>query len=209
MSLAEYGREISVTKSGMSRMVARGLPYTDGKDDHGRDCRLVNPDEADAWRAANLTPKVDGEGRVRGIVERRPPRPAEPKPSLTGVRAAALGKAPAPATRSPASGQPGDPSAAERIQAAKALEAELQTQMRQMAHDKAAGLLVDKRAAVLAHENFVGRLIQMLERAPADYASNLADKLGVEAHALYKVLVELIEGLRRDLARTAGQGPAG
>jgi len=65
---------------------------------------------------------------------------------------------------------------------------------------QAQGALLDRGAALDAHEHFVQMVATTLERAPADHATDLASKLGCTEHQAYLALRDVIDGLRGDLA---------
>lgn len=66
ISASAYGRlqDPPIAPSAMSRLFGRRLPGYPGKDQHGRDCKMFNPAEADRWRSLHCTPKVGADGRV-------------------------------------------------------------------------------------------------------------------------------------------------
>lgn len=65
---------------------------------------------------------------------------------------------------------------------------------------QAQGALLDRGAALDAHEHFVQMVATTLERAPADHATDLAAKVGCTEHQAYLALRDVIDGLRGDLA---------
>ena len=177
---AEYARRIGVGKNRLTALFAKGLPFTEGKDDHGRLCKLVDPARADDWRSANLTPKTDANGRVRGIVEAA--SGAASPPSMT----------PSPASMS-----------AERIQAARAESQEIDLEARRTRLEAARGRLVDRAAAVDVVKAFAGAVGVAIDRMPADCATTLAEELGVDHHQAFQALRRVGDRLRDDLARHA------
>lgn len=76
ISKAEYAARIGVHRSQISRYVKAGMPTHNG---------LVEPDEADRWRQANLDP-TKPKSKVQA--------PSEPEPSASAKRQAAPSKRP-------------------------------------------------------------------------------------------------------------------
>lgn len=197
---AEYARRIGIGKSGMSRLISRGLPFTEGQDDHGRLCKFIDPVLADAWRSTHLTPKLDGKtGLLRGSVDtttsRRPsppshkPRePARPSP---------------PASRQSVAGGDEDLETARRMRQLRAQREEDVSALARLKRLQAEGKLLDREAALEGHERFVGQLAVLLDRMPADQATLLADRVGCTEHEAYLALKDLAIRLRSDLATYA------
>lgn len=201
ITASEYARRCDppMGKSAMSRLFAAGLPNYPGADDHGRHCKFVLPDEADQWRASFCTPKMDGR---TGLLR------AAPDLAGTGSESSAAGgkqTSSAAAGSSAAGAGPGPQTIAVRIQEARATSAEEDAQSRRYKRLALEGLLLDRRAAINAHLTFVGQVASSLDRLPADWATKLAGDLGVSEHAAYVALRKVSEGLREDLARSAGR----
>lgn len=211
ITASEYARRCDppMGKSAVSRLFAMGLPNYPGKDDHGRDCKFVVPDEADRWRAAFTTPRLDGRtSLVRGAPDLRPrpietaAAPARPPPSPPSGGGAGAAQ-PAP-PGSPAGGAGAGPQAiAVRIQEAKATKAEEEALTATRRRETLDGALLSRSAAIHAHEAFVGLMGSTLERMPADQATAVAGDLGVTKHAAYLALRRIAESVRADLERSA------
>lgn len=208
ITAAEYGRRNGIGKSGMSRLLKDGLPYVDGQDPDGRKCKFVDPDEADRWRATNCTPKLfAAEGILRGVPSlrsaaprdtpasdgRKPPPPnAARPPRATGPRAGGGGEDPEDAL-----------SVAVRIQEARARREEIVTETQALRLEALSGKLLDRAAALAAHESFVGQVAVLIDRMAADHASRIAGKLGCTEHAAFLMLRDVGDRLRGDLAAYA------
>lgn len=212
---SQYAAMIGVIKARLTQWYAQGLPHVDGADDHGRLCKWLDPDQADAWRAANLKTSVDGEGRVRGIVEPRRDTPRDTggadaeRPSAPTARGGAEDGPPGrPAgdgasLTPPADGAPQAPSTAERIQEARASQAEDDAEKARFNRLKTQGLMVDRKAAIKVQEGFATKVGVAIDRMPADMATIVADGLKTSEHDAYTVLKLVSRRLREDLARQA------
>lgn len=207
ISASAYGRrqDPPIGPSAMTRLFKNGLPGYPGKDAHGRDCRMVNPREADMWRAAYCTPKIGGDGKVRGL----PPKGGSSERSAGSGRSPPVAPArdavapaanPAPA----ASAENEDPmSRAERIADAKMQAAEDDAATRRFRRLEAEGKYLDREAALDVLQAFTGEVGKSLDRMPANKAPVIAKALGVEAHAVYRALGPIVEEMRADLERYA------
>lgn len=193
ISAAEYGRRCGVAKSRVSAWIAKGMPFSEGKDGHGRACKFIEPADADAWRAASLEPKADGSGRVRGLVE----APAV----VPGPEREAKSRAPSEGPALPPAAPTNE--SALRIQAARAESGELELEMRRTRLAAQQRQLVDRRAAVEVLHGFAGSIANALERMPADAATALAEELGCDQHKAFQALRRVGDRLRDDLARHA------
>lgn len=211
ITAAEYGRRNNIGKSGMSRLIKDGLPFVEGQDADGRKCKFVDPDEADRWRATHCTPKLfAATGVLRGV------------PNLgdrTSAQARAVqdrfGPAPPPPGQAgriqPRTGSGGGADAgpddalnvALRIQDARARREEIITATQALRLEALEGKLLDRVAALTAHERFVGQVAVLIDRMAADHASRIASKLGCSEHAAFVVLRDMGDRLRGDLAAYA------
>ncbi|MGQ3018751.1 hypothetical protein [Phenylobacterium sp.] len=206
ITAAEYGRRNNIGKSGMSRLIKDGLPFVEGQDADGRKCKFVDPDEADRWRATHCTPKLfAATGVLRGV------------PNLGDRTSAQTRGAPAPSPPGQAgriqprtgSGGGGDGGAddglnvALRIQDARARREEIITATQALRLEALEGKLLDRVAALTAHERFVGQVAVLIDRMAADHASRIASKLGCSEHAAFVVLRDMGDRLRGDLAAYA------
>jgi len=215
---AEYARRSGIVKSRMSALFKRGMPYQDGRDEHGRECKFVNPVECDVWRAAHQQIRVQADGAVHGLPDlsqntQREPAPAEvppPEHAGGGLGAARAGSEPPkgakpppapriaarPAHGSGATGAGGGDFAAEmdvakRIQFAKASEAEDRAYTQRLRRWREEGLLLDREGAIDAHLAFVTQVGTSIDRMP------------VTEHQVFIALRRVAERMREDLARYA------
>lgn len=217
LSSSEYAAQIGVAKSRVSAYLSRGMPYIDGKDDHGRDCKFIDPQTADWWRTQNLGVKVEGAtGRVRGgIVQHNPgaPAPADPQGDAgagqTGRRASSPKRSAGGAGLSPSGTAPPADSvrhdATRRIQAAKVSEAEDKALSARFRRLKDQGKLLDRTAFQDIFEAFVGKVAVTIDRMPQDMATVVASRLDQEEHPVYLALREVADRIRSDLATYAEQ----
>ena len=217
ITAAEYGRlqDPPISKSGMSRLISRGLPVYEGQDDHGRMCKFVDPLEADRWRVIHCSPKIDGSGNLRGL-------PSVPATPSAGQRSTATPEAaPARPSGSPARSRPstprlrggegeGDPdgetssdpmSISQRIAEARAQEAEDKAATSRLRRLKEEGSLVERKAAIEVVEEFAGMVGKSIDRMPVDNATLVAATLGVAEHDAYQALQAVAVKIRDDLAR--------
>jgi hypothetical protein len=212
ITAAEYGRRNNIGKSGMSRLIKDGLPFVEGQDADGRKCKFVDPDEADRWRATHCTPKLfAAQGVLRGVpnltaqaagrsTSRDGRAPTSPPPGRTARR---------PTADRPGGGEdtgPGEDDAlsvALRIQDARARREEIITATQALRLEALEGKLLDRVAALTAHERFVGQVAVLIDRMAADHASRIASKLGCSEHAAFVVLRDMGDRLRGDLAAYA------
>jgi hypothetical protein len=210
ITAAEYARQCDppMGKPAMSRLFKAGLPNYPGKDAHGRDCKFVDPVEADRWRASFCIPKMDGRtGLLRGA-------PSLSSAPATGASAAVrpdLPRAdPKPASPGGTAGGAGadQQSIALRIQEARATSAEEDALKRTYQRQALEGQLLDRAAAVDAHLRFVGLVASSLDRMPADNATALSKQVGCTEHEAFVALRAVTERLREDLARAARQEAA-
>lgn len=211
ITAAEYGRRQTppIGKSGMSRLIADGLPVIEGRDDHGRKCKFVDPAEADLWRTANCTPKLDGNGQLRGLPAG--PTPTGPAtrddggPSRTeGARpvSAPPRSAPRAAYGSEGAGEDGL-NRAERIAEAKAQAAEDDAATRRLKRLNAEGALVDRDVAIAVQVEFAAVVGKAVDRMAADMATHVATLVGCSEHAAYQALKDVAQKLRTGIARSA------
>lgn len=206
ISASAYGRlqDPPISPPAMSRLFKNGLPGYPGKDQHGRDCRLVNPAEADQWRSLYCTPKVGVDGKVRGMPPeggssgraRAPNPPFKPIPPGSPAR-----NDPTPRNVSP-SGEDGV-SKAERLAEARASAAEDDAATRRLKRLKEEGSLLDRGAGLDIIAGFTGELGKMLDRMPGDEATGVAAACGCDEHTAYQALKAVVERMRSDLARHA------
>lgn len=207
ISASAYGRlqDPPIGPPAMTRLFKRGLPSYVGKDQHGRDCRLVNPAEADRWRSLHCTPKVAVDGKVRGMPPEggssgraRPPNPPLKKLAPDAPRRTD----PVPLNR--AAGEEDQATKAERLAEARASSAEDEAATRRLKRLKEEGALLDRTAGLDVLAAFVGEIGKMLDRGAETEAVAVASALGVEKHAAYLALGPVFEKMRSDLARYAG-----
>lgn len=210
ISASAYGRlqDPPIGPSAMTRLFQRGLPNYVGKDGHGRDCRLVNPREADYWRSLHCTPKAGLDGKVRGLPPAggssgkaepvrgpggKPPEPKPPRPD------------PKPRGAPPNPDNPGDAAnKAERIAEAKAASAEDDAATRRLKRLQIEDVLMDRQAALDVIAAFAGEVGKMLDRMPSGEAAALiAAATGSDEHTAYRALLTVSEKMRSDLARHA------
>lgn len=206
ISASAYGRlqDPPISPAAMSRLFQRGLPGYPGKDAHGRDCRMVNPAEADQWRSLYCTPKVGVDGKVRGLPPQggssgraRPPNPPfKPIPEGSQSR-----HDPTPRNLPPG-GEDGA-TKAERLAEARASAAEDDAATRRLKRLKEEGLLMDRAAGLDIVAVFAGEVGKMLDRAPGDEATGVAAACGCDEHTAYQALKAVVERMRSDLARHA------
>lgn len=206
ISASAYGRlqDPPISPAAMSRLFQRGLPGYPGKDAHGRDCRMVNPAEADQWRSLYCTPKVGVDGKVRGLPPQggssgraRPPNPPfKPIPEGSPSR-----HDPTPRNLPPG-GEDGA-TKAERLAEARASAAEDDAATRRLKRLKEEGLLMDRAAGLDIVAVFAGEVGKMLDRAPGDEATGVAAACGCDEHTAYQALKAVVERMRSDLARHA------
>lgn len=215
ISASAYGRlqTPAIGPSAMTRLFQRGMPGYPGKDAHGRDCRLVNPAEADLWRATYCTPKLGPDGQMRGL----PPsggssgKAKTPNPPFVAVAPEQRVKAELAQKREPiprgAVPDPDDPggaqSKAERLAEARASSAEDEAATRRLKRLDVEGVLMDRQAGLDVVAGFAGEVGKMLDRAPETRAVGLASALGVEPHAAFTALRDVMEDMRADLERYA------
>lgn len=203
ISASAYGRlqEPPIGPPAMSRLFGRGLPGYPGKDQHGRDCRMVNPAEADQWRTLNCTPKMGVDGKVRGM-----PREGgssgvarAPNPPFKAVPPGA------PTRHDPVPRTDGEDtiSKAERVAEAKASAAEDEAATRRLKRLKEEGSLLDRNAGLDIIAAFAGEVGKMLDRMPGDEATAIAAACGSDEHTAYQALKAVVETMRSDLARHA------
>ena len=215
ITASEYARQCDppMGKSAISRLFKEGLPNYPGKDDHGRDCKFVDPVEADRWRATFTTPKMDPKtGLMHGMPSLRPApvapardAPSPPIAERSPGRAAGTEPTSGPGpTRGTGSGEFGQ-DIAFRIQNARAVSAEEDAKARTYRRQALEGQLLDRDAAVDAHLRFIGLVASSLDRMPADQATSVSSKLGCTEHEAYLALREVTERLREDLAHAARQ----
>jgi hypothetical protein len=215
VTAAEYARRVGISPPRMTKFFHEGMPFVNGKDAEGRrDCKLVDVHAADLWRMANTDIRIDADGRLRGLESgARAPAPV-PAGALagTGVPSPAAEQAtPSPVSgESPASPKPpaeeltGSQLAAARIAEAKAAGVEADTDYKRQRLAAAQGLLVDRKAAIGAHQAFVQKVGVSIDRMPQNYASKIAARLGVSEHEAFKALKEVVaQQMREDLARDA------
>lgn len=227
LTAAEYARRVGITKPRMSDYFARGLPFEDGKDEEGRrDSKLVNIDEADAWRLANTEARVGSDGTIRGLslaggaephaslshagsdrgegVPPIAPAAAEPDPPPGPPPTPHAQRSP-PANRTPASQTASvTASAAARIAEAKAIEAEMAAESRALNLAKAQGALVDRAAAMDIISGFAKGAAAILERKPGERAAHVAAELGCTPHEAMLALRKVTDELHAELAKLAG-----
>lgn len=215
---------IDVGPSGISRLIGRGMPYVEGTDDHGRFCKFIDPAKADAWRALNLQPKIDGNtGKLRGAVAPKTtaPKPRKPPPADGAVStssAAAVVDDVEPHTPQRTTARPASPSkTGDAGGRTLAEEIAAETQMMRLDRERditatarlrrlaAEGKLIDRELVLDGAEFFVGSVVRLLDRVPADFASKLAAELGVNEHKVYLALQRMTDGLRSDLAGIAAR----
>jgi len=206
ISASAYGRlqDPPISPPAMSRLFKSGLPKYPGKDQHGRDCALVNPAEADLWRSLYCTPKVGADGKVRGLPPQggssgraRPPNPPfKPIPEGSPSR-----HDPTPRNLPPG-GEDGA-TKAERLAEARASAAEDDAATRRLKRLKEEGLLMDRAAGLDIVAVFAGEVGKMLDRAPGDEATGVAAACGCDEHTAYQALKAVVERMRSDLARHA------
>ena len=206
ISASAYGRlqDPPIVPSAMTRLFGRGLPSYRVKDQHGRDCRMVNPAEADRWRSLFCTPKVGADGQVRGMPpeggssHRSPP----PNPPLVKMAPDAPRRTdPVPRNISPDVGDAA--TKAERLAEARASGAEDDAAARRFRRLQQEEVLMDRAAALDVLADFVGEIGKMLDRTPAGEATGVADAVGCDEHKAYGPLVAIAEKQRGDLARYA------
>ncbi|WP_295170100.1 hypothetical protein [uncultured Brevundimonas sp.] len=206
ISASAYGRlqDPPIAPSAMSRLFGRGLPGYPGKDQHGRDCKMVNPAEADRWRSLHCTPKVGADGRVRGM----PPeggssnRARPPNPPFKAIPEGSPPRhAPTP-RHAPADGED-TVTKAERLAEARASAAEDDAATRRLKRLKEEGSLLDRGAGLDIIAAFTGELGKMLDRMPGDEATAMAAACGCDEHTAYQALKAVVETMRSDLARHA------
>lgn len=198
-----YGASQGIGKSGMSPLLKRGLPWYEGVDKKGRQCKYVRPADADAWRGINCRTVVDQNGMVRGMPS-APPAPA----------AAASGPGrPAPPERParPAPGAPRQPgggdgwSVQERIAESRAVSAEVDAHIRTLRLLKEEGKLLDREAAYEVIGEFLDQTYASLGKLGEAHAGTHATKLGVSEHAAFMALRDLGDKVRSDLERYAAE----
>jgi len=214
VTAAEYARRVGISPPRMTKFFHEGMPFVNGKDAEGRrDCKLVNVHDADLWRLANTEVRIDADGRLRGMESgaRAPdPLPAGPQAG-TGVPSPAAEQAvPSVSGEPPASTKAsvepeltGSQLAAARIAEAKAAGVEADTDYKKQRLATAQGLLVDRKAAIGAHQAFVQKMAVAIDRMPQNYASKLGAGLGVPDHEAFKALKAVAQQMREDLARDA------
>ncbi len=206
ISASAYGRlqDPTIGPSAMTRLFQRGLPAYVRKDDHGRDCKMVNPAEADRWRSLYCTPKVGVDGKVRGMPPEGGSSGRSPPPNPPGKAlppGATRLSDPVPRNISP--GVPGAETKAERLSEARASAAEDDAATRRLRRLEVEGKLLDRNAGLDVIAAFVGEIGKMLDRMPEGEAVGLAAALGGDAHAAFRALRPVAEKMRSDLARYA------
>ena len=209
---AEYGRRINVQKSRMSAWLKLGMPYVDGRDGHGRVCKLVDLAEADAWRMANTEVRVDASGQLRGLDmacdlsrEAVKPRPAAPPagegdPSLE-ARPAEAASTPLPSVQIELTPQQ---LATSRIAEAKARTSEMEAEGKGLLLAQRRGDLIDRAAALEVITGFALGIGAILDRKPAEGAVHVAAELGSTTHKAMLALRKVTDELRAELAQLAG-----
>ncbi|HCQ52696.1 MAG TPA: hypothetical protein DIV82_00350 [Brevundimonas diminuta] len=206
ISASAYGRlqDPPIAPSAMTRLFQRGLPSYVQKDAHGRDCRMVNPAEADHWRSLNCTPKVGADGRVRGMPPEggssgraRPPNPPLVKMAPDAPRR----EDPTPLNRP--EGAEGKETKAERLAEARASAAEDDAATRRLRRLETEGKLLSRDAGLDVIAAFTGEIGKMLDRTPNGEAVALAAACGCDEHVAYQALKPMVERMRSDLARYA------
>lgn len=205
ISASAYGRlqDPPIAPSAMTRLFGRGLPGYEGRDPHGRLCRMVNPAEADQWRSLNCTPKVGPDGKVRGLPPEggssgraRPPNPPGAKLPEGALRR----NDPTPLNRP--DGDDGQ-TKAERLAEARASSAEDDAATRRLKRLEAEGKLLDRNAGLDVLAAFAGEVGKMLDRMPQGEAVGVAAAVGCDEHTAYRALKPVVEKMRSDLARYA------
>ena len=226
LTAAEYARRVGITKPRMSDYFARGLPFEDGKDEEGRrDSKLVNIDEADAWRLANTEARVGADGTIRGLSLAGGAEPSAGLSHAGSERGEGVPPiVPAAAEPDPPPGPPPTPhsqrqaaprsaasqtasvtaSAAARIAEAKAIEAEMAAESRALNLAKAQGALVDRAAAMDIITAFAKGAGAILERKPGERAAHVAAELGCTPHEAMLALRKVTDELHAELAKLAG-----
>ena len=218
ISASAYGRlqDPPIGPSAMTRLFQRDMPSYFGKDAHGRDCRLVNPAEADLWRSRFCTPKVGPDGKVRGLPPQGGSSGKARAPNPPGRKVAPEDRVDAPPKPKVARNVPPDPddpagagSKAERLAEARAAGAEDDAAARRFRRLQLEEKLLDRSAGLDVIADFAGEIAKMIDRTPAGEATGLAAAVGCDEHTAYRALVALAEKQRGDLARYARTARAG
>lgn len=212
---AEYARRAGLVKSRMSAHIAKGLPYVDGQDAHGRLCKLVVPQQADDWIAANVDVRLDPLGRLSGLRSGTLPEPdrlppaeeGDPRPAAPPTPARPVNAAAPPPTSGATANNLADTQA--RIAEARASEFEDKAAHARLRRLKEEGSLLDRKAAISAQQAFVTKVGTAIDRMAADSASVMAAELGVTDHQAFSALKRIAVRMREDLARDASSNAAG
>ncbi|MEH0194564.1 hypothetical protein V7S57_02395 [Caulobacter sp. CCNWLY153] len=194
----------------MSAWFGQGMPYVDGKDEHGRICKLVRLAQADAWRMANTEVRADSSGRLRGLEMASEPSGAQPEPAplpeakgVSPPAGKARGSGALPAASSAGSTDPFQAMQI-RIAEAKALGVESDAENKRLRMLQTQGKLLDREAAVGAHKAFVTRVGIAIDRMPSSCAALVAARLGVTEHDVFQALKDVVATrMRQTLARDA------
>lgn len=211
ISASAYGRlqDPPIGPPAMTRLFGKGLPSYPGRDEHGRKCRMVNPREADLWRAANCAARMGADGKVRGMPPPGGSSGRAPRPNPPGRKAApgTGAKAPPAPPRPKREATPDDVAEAysrqERLVEARTQAAEDDAATRRMRRLEAEGKYLDRDAALDVIAEFAGEVVKTINRTPADSATDVAGACGSSEHVAYQALLGVAERQRGDLERHA------
>ena len=177
------------------------MPHTVERDpERGTITKLIDVAQADAWRAANVAPRVDSRGHMRGVVD--------PGRSVAARRRGETPPAPPKGMGHPSAAPQAKPTSSDRVirmSEARSQTAEIDLELRRTRLDAARGALVSRAGAEQVARTFAAAVGVMINRMAEDSALTVASALGSTEHEAFLALRKVAQRLREDLAQTMRQ----